>query len=83
METLNSQSNLKKKDRFGGTNLNDYGHQDSMALAQNRNINQWNKKAQTPMGTLSLTKDSRIHNIEKTASSISGAGKTGQLHVKE
>ena len=29
------------------------------------------------MGTLSLTKEAKIHNGEKTASSISGAGKTG------
>ena len=26
---------------------------------------------------------SRIYNGDKTASSINGAGKTGQLHVKE
>ena len=35
------------------------------------------------MDILSLTKGARIYNGEKTASSISGAGKTGQLHVKE
>ena len=35
------------------------------------------------MGTLSLTKEARIYNGEKTDSSVSGAGKTGQLHVKE
>ena len=35
------------------------------------------------MVTLSLIKGARIHNGENTASSISGAGKTGQLHVKE
>ena len=35
------------------------------------------------MVTLSLTKEGRIYNGEKTASSISGAGKTGQLHGKE
>jgi len=35
------------------------------------------------MGTLFLTKEARIHNEAKTASSINGAGKTGQLHVKE
>ena len=29
-----------------------------------------------------MTKEARIYNGEKTASSISGAGKTGQLHVK-
>ena len=31
----------------------------------------------------SLTKEVRINNGEKIASSISGAGKTRQLHVKE
>ena len=35
------------------------------------------------MVILSLIKEARICNREKTASSISGAGKTGQLHVKK
>ena len=35
------------------------------------------------MGTLSLTKEARIYNGENIASSLSSAGKTGQLHVKE
>ena len=35
------------------------------------------------MGMLSLTMEAKIYNGEKTASSISGAGKTGQLQVKE
>ena len=35
------------------------------------------------MGTLFLTKEARIYNEAKTASSISGAGKTGQPHSKE
>ena len=30
-----------------------------------------------------MTKEARINNGEKTASSLSGAGKTGQPHVKE
>ena len=34
------------------------------------------------MGTLFLTKESRPINGPKTASSKSGVGKTGQLHVK-
>ena len=34
------------------------------------------------MGTLILTKEARIYNGAKTASSINGAEKTGQLHVK-
>ena len=36
-----------------------------------------------PLVTLFLIKEGRIYNGEKTAASISGAGKTGQLHVKE
>jgi len=35
------------------------------------------------MGILFLTKDARIYNEAKTTSSIDGAGKTGQLHIKE
>ena len=35
------------------------------------------------MGTLFLTKESRIYSGAKASSSINGAGKTGQLHVKE
>ena len=35
------------------------------------------------MGFLSLTKEARIYNGEKTASFKSGTGKTGQPHVKE
>ena len=34
------------------------------------------------MGNLFLTKEARIYNVAKTASSISGAGKTGQLHAR-
>ena len=35
------------------------------------------------MDTLSLTKEAKIYNGDKTVSSTSGAGKTGQLCVKE
>ena len=35
------------------------------------------------MVNLPVTKEARIYDGEKTASAISGAGKTGQLHVKE
>ena len=35
------------------------------------------------MDTLSLTKDARIYNGEKTVSSINGAGKAGELCIKQ
>ena len=35
------------------------------------------------MITLPLLKEARLYNGEKTASSVSGGGKAGQLHVKE
>ena len=41
------------------------------------------KKTHAPMGTLFLTKEAWIYNEAKTASSISGAVKSGQLHIKE
>ena len=35
------------------------------------------------MKSLPLTKEAKIYNGEKTASSTNDPGKTGQLHVKE
>ena len=54
---------------------------------KDRNIDQWNKtespKIHPPiMDTLSLTKEARIYNGEKTISLTSGAEKTGQLLVR-
>ena len=34
------------------------------------------------MDKLPLTKEARIYSGVKTATSVSGAGKTGELHVK-
>ena len=55
---------------------------------KNRNIDQWNKIKGPEVnpctcGYLIFDKDARIYNGAKITSSISGAGKTGQLHVKE
>ena len=42
-----------------------------------------NREIHAPMDTLSLTKETRIYNGEKTISLTSGAGKTSQPLVKE
>ena len=87
-KTTNSQSSLKKEVGVGGTNLPDFrlyykpSHQDSMVLAQNQKYRQMEQNRETrdksthPWVTLFLKKETRMYNGAKTASSISGAGKT-------
>ena len=41
------------------------------------------KQTHTLMVNLYMKKEARIYNGEKTVSSISGAGKTGLLHVNK
>ena len=54
-----------------------------MARTSKTMLNSGVESEHTPMETLSLTKEAKIYNGEKTVSSTSGAGKTSQLHVKE
>ena len=87
-KTTHSQSSLKKEVGVGGTNLPDFrlyykpSHQDSMVLAQNQKYRQMEQNRETrdksthPWVTLFLKKETRMYNGAKTASSISGAGKT-------
>ena len=95
-KTPNSQSNLGKE-KWSWSNqaprlqtvLQSYSNQDSTVLAQKqkyRSMQQARKPRDKPTRIWSpyfLIKEARIYHGEKTASSIIGAGKTGQLHVKE
>ena len=51
-----------------------------MVMAQKQKYRQMEQDSPE---TLFLKKEARIYNGTKTASSINGAGKTGELHVKE
>ena len=60
-----------------------YGTGTKTEMQTNGTREKTQKGTHAPMGTLFLTKEARIYNGAKIASSINGAEKTGQLHAKE
>ena len=94
-KTLNCQSKLEKEQSWRyhahrlQTILQSYSNQNSKVLAQRQSYRSMkqnreprNKPTHLWWVNLSMTKEARMHNREKIISSMSGAGKTGQLHTK-
>ena len=63
--------------------LRQYGTGTNIKIKNNGTKQKAQRQIHAPLDTLSLTKEARIYNGEKTISLTIGAGKTGQPIVKE
>ena len=92
-ETLNNKNSIEREKQSWKNHTpwlqtipQSYSNPNSMVLAQKQthsSMEQNREPRNKPTYLWSMTKEARIYNGEKTVSSISGAVKIGQLHVKE
>ena len=95
LKTLTSENSLVKEEWSWRNQLSSlqtillsYSHQDSMELTPKQKYRSMEQDREPEInphtyGYLIFEIEARIYNGAKTASSISGTGKTGQLFVKE